>query len=141
MWRNLKRQKINVGAVGIIGTFTRIIKRRKEPFFTLLFRVFFIWFSLFFLFLLFWAIFSSFTLISVIFKRFHELHTDRGAMTSHGVCSCEEILKINFVNILAEFCHNAGIWNQISWFSGEWGSYKASGLFISWLGMALTLAT
>lgn len=59
--RNPKREKINVGAVGIIGTFTRIIKR-ENPFFMLfscLFILFFFFAFLSFMFLLFWAIFLS----------------------------------------------------------------------------------
>lgn len=57
--KNLKREKINVGAVGIIGTFTRIIKREKNHFlrFSCLFIL--LLFSLL-LFLLFWAIFFVF---------------------------------------------------------------------------------
>jgi hypothetical protein len=65
MWRNLKREKINVGAVGIIGTFTRIIKRKK-PFFTFFSCLFILFSSCFFYFEPFFL--SSFTLISVILE-------------------------------------------------------------------------
>lgn len=64
---NLKREKINVGAVGIIGTFTRIIKR-ENPFF-MLFSCLFILFSFFVFFAscsFYFEPFFVFTLISVI---------------------------------------------------------------------------
>lgn len=67
--QNLKREKINVRAVWIIGTFTRIIKEERKKKF--IFYAFFLMSFIFFLFL-FEPFFPSFTLISVIFKRFHE---------------------------------------------------------------------
>lgn len=69
--RILRERRLMFGAVGIIGTFTRIIKRKKNHFL----RFFLV--SFYFVFFYFEPFFSSLTLISVILKRFRELHGSR----------------------------------------------------------------